>query len=289
MDKEHVTRTITASIAKMPSLPTTVAKILQVCNNPRALPADLNQVISLDPVLMGKVLRLINSAYYSLPNQVTSLVRAIIMLGINTVKNLALSTAVLGNLGKGPASNVLNLEGFWRHSICVGVTAKRVARRRGVDPKLQEEYFAAGLLHDLGKIPLNNYLPDVYIQALEFADRDHRPLYSAETHILGMSHADVGLLVAGAWKLDRAIADGISHHHDVGSYQGDHRDVVFTVAAANSFANALEIGYSGDRHPDPVPQAVSDHLGMSWDDLEQMEDEITAEIEKAQVFLQVSR
>ncbi len=125
MDRESVTKTITASIAKMPSLPTTVAKILQVCSNPRALPADLNQVISLDPVLMGKVLRLINSAYYSLPNQVTSLVRAVIMLGINTVKNLALSTAVLGNLGKGPAGNVLNLEGFWRHSICATSTSPR--------------------------------------------------------------------------------------------------------------------------------------------------------------------
>jgi len=289
MDRDQVTKTIISSIAKMPSLPTTVAKILQVCNNPKALPADLNQVISLDPVLMGKVLRLINSAYYSLPNQVTSLVRAIIMLGINTVKNLALSTAVLGNLGKGPTSNVLNLEGFWRHSLCTGVTAKHIARRRGVDLKLQEEYFAAGLLHDLGKIPLNNYLPDVYILALELADREHRPLYAAEEHVLGMSHADVGLLVAQAWKLDPAIADTIAHHHAAPSYQGQHRDLVLTVTAANTFAISLEIGYSGDRHPDPVPQQVFDHLGIDWDDLEQIEGEIAAEIEKAQVFLQVSR
>lgn len=289
MDRETVTKTITASIGKMPSLPTTVAKILQVCSNPKALPADLNQVISLDPVLMGKVLRLINSAYYSMPNQVTSLVRAVIMLGINTVKNLALSTAVLGNLGKGPAGNVLNLEGFWRHSICVGVTAKQIAKKRGVDVKLQEEYFAAGLLHDLGKIPLNNFLPDVYIQALEFADRDHRPLYSAETHILGMNHGEVGKLVADAWKLDASILDTISHHHALGAYNGPHRDVVFAVAAANSFANTMEIGYSGDRHPEAIPKSVFDHLGLDWDYLEQIEDTISAEIEKAQVFLQVSR
>jgi putative nucleotidyltransferase with HDIG domain len=289
MDKERLTRTITASIAKMPSLPTTVAKVLQVCSNPRALPADLNQVISLDPVLMGKVLRLINSAYYSLPNQITSLVRAVIMLGVNTVKNLALSTAVLGNLGKGPAGNVLNLEGFWRHSLCAGVTAKHIARRRGVDPKLQEEYFAAGLLHDLGKIPLNNFLPDLYIQALEFADREHSPLYAAETRILSMSHAEVGTLVAGAWKLDAPITDTIAHHHALSAYAGPHRDVVFTAAAANAFANTLEIGYSGDRHPEPLPPVVFDHLHLDWDYLETIEGEIAAEIERAQVFLQVSR
>jgi putative nucleotidyltransferase with HDIG domain len=289
MDREHVAKTITASIAKMPSLPTTVAKILQVCNNPKALPADLNQVISLDPVLMGKVLRLINSAYYSLPSQVTSLVRAIIMLGINTVKNLALSTAVLGNLGKGPAGNVLNLEGFWRHSICTGATAKHISRRRNVDVKLQEEYFAAGLLHDLGKIPLNNYLPDIYIQALEMADRDHRSLHDAEMHVLGMSHTEVGLLVAQAWKLDAAIADTIAHHHAAVAYQGEHRDVLYTVVAANAFSTSLEIGYSGDRHPDPIPPEILENLGIDWDDLEEMEAGITSDIDKAQVFLQVSR
>jgi putative nucleotidyltransferase with HDIG domain len=289
MDRDQLTKTITSSIARMPSLPTTVAKILQVCNNPRALPADLNQVISLDPVLMGKVLRLINSAYYSLPNQVTSLVRAIIMLGINTVKNLALSTAVLGNLGKGAAGNVLNLEGFWRHSLCSGATAKHIARKRGVDLKMQEEYFAAGLLHDLGKIPLNNYLPDVYIQALELADRDHRPLFTAEEHILGMSHGEVGLLVAQAWKLDAGISDTIAHHHAAAAYAGTHRDLVLTVAVANAFAISLEIGYSGDRHPEAVPRQVFDQLRIGWDDLEQIESEIMADIEKAQVFLQVSR
>ena len=68
-------------ISKMPSLPTSVSKILEICNNPTTSPADLNKVISLDPVLMGKVMKLINSAYYGLSQEVTSLVRAIIMLG----------------------------------------------------------------------------------------------------------------------------------------------------------------------------------------------------------------
>ena len=99
-DKERILAIIQAYIAKMPSLPITVSKILQIANDPKTSPSDLNMVISLDPVLMGRVMKLINSAYYSLNNQITSLVRAIIMLGINTVKNLALSTAVLGQLSK---------------------------------------------------------------------------------------------------------------------------------------------------------------------------------------------
>ena len=110
-------------IVSMPSLPTTVAKVMEVCNNPRTSPTDLDKVISLDPVLMGKVLKLINSAYYGLQNQVTSLVRAIIMLGVNTVKNLALSTAVLDRLADKSGFRALNMEGFWRHSLGVGVVA----------------------------------------------------------------------------------------------------------------------------------------------------------------------
>jgi len=144
-------------IKNMPSLPTSVAKVLEICNNPQTSPADLNHVISLDPVLVGRVLKLINSAYYSLGQQVTSLVRAIIMLGINTVKNLALSSSIIGigNLTKNKAAAGLDMEGFWRHSLCVGVSAKAITKKRGIDPKLLEEYFAAGLFHDIGKIPLN--------------------------------------------------------------------------------------------------------------------------------------
>ena len=85
-------RLVREYVGSMPSLPTTVSKVLEVCNNPKTSPIDLDRVIQLDPVLMGRVLKLINSAYYSLGSQVTSLVRAIIMLGVNTVKNLALSS-----------------------------------------------------------------------------------------------------------------------------------------------------------------------------------------------------
>ena len=89
---------IRAYIARMPSLSTTATKALETCNNPRSSPNDLNRVIGLDPVLAGQVLRLTNSAYYSLGHPVSSLTRAIIMLGINTVKNLVLSFAILEQL-----------------------------------------------------------------------------------------------------------------------------------------------------------------------------------------------
>ncbi len=287
-EKERLLAIIQTYISRMPSLPVTVSKILQICNDPKTSPADLNQVISLDPVLMGRVMKLINSAYYSLPNQITSLVRAIIMLGINTVKNLALSTAVLGNLTSKNNFQALNIDGFWRHSLCVGVTAKLLAVKRKRDVKQLEEYFVAGLLHDVGKIPLNNKLSAEYIEALSLTDREHLSLYIGEERTTGVNHCEVGRLIIKNWNLGAVMEDVVFFHHFLDQYPGANRDMLLTVAAANFFANTNQIGFSGDRYPEKLPEYVFEELGIGWEDLEALEDSVNKEIDKAKIFLKVS-
>ena len=286
--KKNYLYALKAYIDKMPSLPTSVTKIMEISNNKDASPADLNQVISLDPVLMGKVMKLINSAYYGLSQEITSLVRAIIMLGINTVKNLALSTAVLANLGKGSSEKGLNMDGFWRHSLCVGVTAKLIARKLKVDPKRLEEYFMAGLLHDIGKIPLNNRLADPYVQSMQNADIQHIPLIQAEKEIIGLHHCEVAKIILQRWKLNQEIQDAVSFHHAPTSYDGTNRSIVFAVTAANYFANAFEIGFAGDRYPQQVPADVFREIGVSMDWFDEIEEQVINEIEKARIFLKIA-
>ena len=274
-------------VKTMPSLPTSVTKVLEICNNPNTSPADLNHVISLDPVLVGRVLKLINSAYYGLGQPITSLVRAIIMLGINTVKNLALSSTVMGHLSTRKKLPGLDMEGFWRHSLCVGVSAKLLAKKRGIDAKLGEEYFTAGLLHDIGKIPLNAVLSNEYMLTIGTADRDRKPLSVTEKDTLGLDHCDAGALVTEAWKLDGAIGDAIIHHHNLNGYSGDHEDVLYTIAAANRYSTHMEIGFSGDRHPEPLPAYVWEALNVLNDAFDDIEGNVTKEIEKAEVFLKI--
>ena len=288
-DKDRILAVIQTYIAKMPSLPITVSKILQIANDPKTSPSDLNQVISLDPVLMGRVMKLINSAYYSLNNQITSLVRAIIMLGINTVKNLALSTAVLGQLSSKGNFTALNIDGFWRHSLAVGVTAKLIAIKRRKDSKQLEEYFVAGLLHDIGKIPLNNKLSAEYVTALALTDKERLPLYLLEERTMGVNHCEVGRLIIKNWNLGPVMEDVVFFHHFIEQYPGDNREVLLTVAAANFFANTYQIGFSGDRYPEKLALNVFEELGITLDDLEEIEEKATGEIEKAKVFLSVSQ
>ena len=280
-------RQIQDYIDQMPSLSTTVTKVMEVCNQPNTSPNDLNRVVSLDPVLTGQVLKLINSAYYSLSNQVTSLTRAIIMLGLNTVKNLALSTAVLGSLSK-EKSQCLDMTRFWNHSLCVGVTAKALAVQQKISADVHEEYFVAGLLHDLGKIPLSNCFADGYRQALELSWIQKCSLLRAEQMIFGFDHCFVGKLIAEKWKLSPPITDTLVRHHYTDNFK-DSENMVKTVAMANIYANIFEIGSAGDQYQEVVEiNDIIETSGISWVNITAIEDKIATEIDNAQVFLQIA-
>lgn len=277
-------------IDRMPSLSTTVSKVLEVCNRPNTSPNDLNRVISLDPVLTGQVLKLINSAYYSLPNQITSLPRAIIMLGINTVKNLSLSTAVLGSIGKTETVQSFPMDRFWTHSLCVGVAAKALAAVIKIPQELRDEYFVAGLLHDLGKIPLAACFVEEYAQVLQLAALEQNSLLRAENLILGLDHCVVGALIGEKWQLTDIIVESLSNHHSPEKGKAETRLLSTVVSLANIYANTYEVGSAGDNYPEPRTIASTLELAnLQWRQLSGLQENVREEIEKAQVFLEISK
>ena len=271
-------------VDKMPSLSTTVSKVLEICSRPDTVPNDLNRVIALDPVLAGQVLKLINSAYYSLMNKVTSLTRAIIMLGLNTVKNLALSTAIIRSVSQAKKSRALPIRAFWAHSIAVGVMAKLLAAGRGLSLAEREEYFVAGLLHDLGKIPIG----DEYTEVLARVETAQEPLVTVEQQVLGLDHEEVGAMIATKWKLNAVLTDAICHHHAPELAAAMHRDLVATVALADFYVCLFDIGDAGNRYPDPSRlESLLAQCLLAWDDLVDLAASVEAEIRKAEIFLQI--
>jgi len=271
-------------VDKMPSLSTTVGKVLEICSRPDTAPNDLNKVISLDPVLTGQVLKLINSAYYSLMNKVTSLTRAIIMLGLNTVKNLALSTAIIRCVGQAKKSKALPIKDFWEHSIGVGVMAKLLAAERGMPLAEREEYFVAGLLHDLGKIPFG----DEYTEVLTQVRTEQQALIILEKKFLEIDHEEVGEMIASKWKLNAVITDAICHHHSPELAQPEHQALVATVALADFYICLFDIGYAGNRFPNESQlTSLLDMCGLQWTTVMGLSEAVDAEIKKAEIFLQV--
>ena len=287
MSQQHL-QIIEDYVDKMPSLSTTVTKVLEVCDQPGVSPNDLNKIISMDPVLAGTVLKLINSAYYSLPSQISSLTRAIIVLGINTVKNLALSTAVLSTM-KQTAQQSLPMDDFWKHSLSVGVIARAIAMENKVPALQREEYFLSGLLHDLGKIPMAHCFPDEYSACLNTAREQQISLQEAERVIFGFDHQYAGHIIAAKWQLSDAMIEVMKHHHDPEKSNEDHRLLLSSVAIADVYANIFAMGSAGNHF---IAEAhitnLLAHSRLSWNVFTQLHETIQESVDKASIFLKVS-
>ncbi len=284
IDKDRQRRDIDRFIQKMPSLSTTVGKVMEICSRTDTSPNELKKVISLDPVLTGQVLKLINSAYYSLINKVTSLTRAITMLGMNTVKNMALSTAIINIVAGSKKSKALPTRKFWAHSIGAGVSARLLAETKGIPVLEREEIFLAGLLHDLGKVPFG----DEYVEVLNIARFEQLPLREVEQEVMGIDHQQVGLLIAEKWKLNKVITSCIVSHHDIRSLPGDTKEVVGLVALGNLYTNIHDHGYGGNPFPpENEIDSLLNILGITWEEFSSIGGRVNEEIEKAEVFLQI--
>jgi putative nucleotidyltransferase with HDIG domain len=280
---------IRAYIERLPSLSTTAAKVLETCNNPESSPNDLNRLIALDPVLTGQVLRLINSAYYSLRYPVSSLTRAIIMLGINTVKNLVLSFAILEQLRTQASFKALTAEKFWEHSLGVGVIAKCLAGVKGVSLTEREEFFVCGLLHDLGKIPLNRQFPEEYYQSLDMAKRYHWQLAHAENEVFGTDHGAIGAMIAQKWRLSPALIEVLGCHHRPNEATEDNRQLVCIVALADLFSQLLNIGsYKLTHGSTAFAEYLLAQLDVDWPTLYDMREPVVGQIDKAKIFLEIT-
>jgi HD-like signal output (HDOD) protein len=290
LNRESYLKKIKAYIVRMPSLSTTLVKVLETCNDPLASANDLKRVISLDPVLTGRVLRLINSAYYSLGKPISSLTRAIIMLGVNTVKNLALSFTVLDNLNRKSSCQSFSADEFWRHSLCVGVVAKSLAALKGLTATGQEEYFVAGLLHDLGKLPLYIQFPEEYYRICNNVDGGQTALYQDEARFLGVDHGAVGRIIAKKWRLGSTLVESLSCHHNSADRSDENCEFVSTVELANQLSIHFNIGNAGDQFIDHRRMSLLRHeLGVGSKMLAKIQDTVPDEIERAKFFLEVVR
>jgi putative nucleotidyltransferase with HDIG domain len=285
-------------IANMPSLSTTISMVLKVCNSAETTAIDLNRVISLDPVLTGNVLKLINSAFYSLRDRVTSLTKAIIMLGMNTIKNLAISTAILGTLNKTKSVKKSSVDMFWEHSICVGTAAKIIASIPELGLKNIDEFFVAGLLHDIGKIPLINCFSEDYALIENAVDEEGVEIIRAENKFLNVNHSQIGKKVAGKWGIEGAIYETICYHHFPFTADFDNTKVVQVVALADVLAKTLTEKESNELtdEPDIVfnlndPKLINmlDKMDIEYDSLVEIEGKIIGELEKAKEFLRIAQ
>lgn len=198
-------------IVTLPSLPSTVAKITALVNDPDCSIADVGKAISADPAIALKALRLINSAHYGVREKVTSVDQAVTLLGMKVIKNVVLTAAVFDSLQFGE-------ETLLRHNVGCGVAMRVLAESgatKNVTIQHPEEAFTCGLLHDIGKIILQQFMPDEY-EAVNKACADGQKTWvAAEQEIIGVNHAEIGARLAQNWKLTAELASAIAGHHNL--------------------------------------------------------------------------
>ena len=205
-------RRLTTAVERMPAFPRSVQRVLQLTRDINCRPKDLVAVIEKDPVMTMKILKVINSAFYSLPTRITTVNHSVIYLGINTIKSLSLSVAAVGMLP--PVNNAgFDIQRYLLHSLSTAGVARQLCIHYGGEDTDPGDCYVAGLLHDFGKVVFAQFLAPEFRQALTLSAERAIPLHRAESEVIGVDHGYAGAMLAARWQFPQALVDSIHHHH----------------------------------------------------------------------------
>lgn len=227
----------------LPTLPTVFARLSDAMSNPRISNDEIASIISSDQAAALKVLKVVNSAFYGFSGRIDTISRAILYLGLNEVRNLIFAMSVINLFKK--RNSLMNFRPveFWSHSIGVGIATRFV----GSSMEIQnlENYFLAGILHDIGKLILFEHAGEDYAEVLTHVEEKGCLIIEAEKEVLGFDHSKIGELLALKWNLPVTIRNAVRYHHS-GIADGSTEKLVAAVHIGDIIARTLELGYPGD-------------------------------------------
>jgi putative nucleotidyltransferase with HDIG domain len=230
-------------VGDLPPLPQVATRVMELIQNSKTTVKDLEQIIAKDQALTGKVLRISNSAFYGVRGEISTLSRAIVVLGFNALRSVVLtgaSESLHQSAGSGFKDKML-----WEHSLAVALAARTIAEECRYDAA--EEAYVGGLLHDVGKVVLDVNLTEDYHEVLERVYNDRMPFIDAENEVLGFDHTDVGAMVVDRWSLASGLAEAVRLHH-----QPMGAEIDPTLCAVISLANSVcvKLGIGPERDPE---------------------------------------
>ena len=202
----------TRDIDDLVSLPSVGVRVNAMVNDPACSATDIGKVISQDPALTARLLRIANSPAYGLSTQVDTVSRAVTVIGIKRIRNLVLATSTMSAFDKVP-NELVTRQNFWRHSLYCGLAAHLLAERRHI--KNAETLFIAGLLHDIGELVIFRKLPREAKQALllSIEGPDELAMHKTERQIIGFDHAEVGAELLRHWHFPELLVECVEFHH----------------------------------------------------------------------------
>jgi HD-like signal output (HDOD) protein/CheY-like chemotaxis protein len=249
-------KTLVARINKLPALPATYQQLVECLKSPSADMDDVAKIISRDPSMSARLLKLVNSAYFGLAKPVADVARAGSLLGLDRIMALVLGQGLFTGVDM-PKVRGFSMETLWAHSLATATAAHRIAIDEGLDRDQVAAAFLAGMLHDIGQLVLAMGMPQEYERVLDLARAHPESAHEIETLELQASHTDVGAYLVGLWGLPISIAEAIAFHEDPSQSRGGF-GLPGIVHVANAIAN----------HPD-ASDARASQLHLNVDYLEQ--------------------
>lgn len=259
LNNKFVRLSIEKSIRDLPALPGIVARVLEETEDPNGSAQSVEKLLSSDQALASKVLRVVNSAYYGLSGQITSLSQAIMILGMTQVRNLVLSVSALSVLKPRTPRQQEILKLFWLHAFGTAAATQLIAQQKRMRVNDCEALFLGGLLHDVGKLFLYSMFTQTYDQVIKYAQEKQIPVLEAESKMLGLTHGDIGATMAAAWKLPESLGHIIARHE--GPFEEGDDPALFAVHIGDRVTQHLYFGQ------DPFVPAVIEPLAEEWLDM----------------------
>ncbi len=244
----------------LPAMPQVASKVLELSSDPNTSAEQLQQIISDDPAMTGRILKIANSAMYSCSRKVKTLTEAIVMLGFNSIRSLVVTSAARNLYNTRKVTTGLKERLLWEHSVGAAFACRLLVQER--IPNLAEEAFLAGLMHDIGKLVLNLRVPEQFDEIVQLVYNDNRSFHLTEKEILGFDHAEVGARLVNKWNLSPVLEDAILNHHNPEAMTIDNPLLLY-LDLGNKVCHKMGVGFVEEPDLDLSNCMTNQILGLS--------------------------
>lgn len=282
MAKLHLEE-IVSKIKDVRPLPVAVGQIIELTEDPKATIQDLEEAILKDQVLTTKILRVANSAYYSYNRKISTISQAAVLIGFKAVKGIAFASALSRIMAPELKGYEMEAHSLWHQSQACAIVSREISKK--IKYKNQEEAYIAGLLRDVGKTILSQYMETEYANVLALVLNEGISFNQAEERVLGFNHMEVGAQVAERWNLPKHLVDCIRYHHCPDDSPEENRTIVNIVHVADMITMMMGIGMGADGTYYMISEQALDMIGMTETMVQELISSVTDILQNDENFL----
>lgn len=275
LDPQTIVRDAVRNVSALSTLPEITTRIIATVENPRSSAGQLHKIIAHDPSLSSRILKVVNSAFYGVSGQIGSVERAIVLLGLTAVKNIAVA-ASLGQLFRGVKLGAgFTARDLWTHCIAVGVTARELGLK--IKASNTEDFFLAGLIHDIGILVELQTWPEKMESICSSVKNNNTSFCDVERQVLGVDHQALGQGLTEQWKFTKICQQVAGYHHRPSDLQ-DECLPVWAVHVADTICCQNAQGFNLTARSQEIDPVALSKLGLEQAEVDQMKESLTERI-----------